>query len=94
MKILVANLGSTSFKYKIFDMPSAQVLAQGAMDRIGDSGESLHSFSIHGGDAVNRKCRLPDHASAIEEALNRMVGPGKSLESIDDLKAIGFKNTS
>ena len=91
MKILVANLGSTSFKYKIFDMPSAQVLAQGAMDRIGDSGESLHSFSIHGGDAVNRECRLPDHASAIEEALNRMVGPGKSLESIDDLKAIGFK---
>ena len=37
MKILVANLGSTSFKYKIFDMPSARILGQGGMDRIGSS---------------------------------------------------------
>ena len=86
MKILVANLGSTSFKYKIFDMPSAQVLAQGAMDRIGSSEDSLHSFFIGNDSIVNQECSLPDHASAIEEALNRMVGSGKSLESIDELK--------
>ena len=91
MKILVANLGSTSFKYKIFDMPSAQVLAQGSMDRIGSSEDSLHSFSIGNDSIVNQECRLPDHASAIEEALTRMVGSGKSLESIDELKAVGFK---
>jgi len=39
MKILVANLGSTSFKYKLFDMSadgaSHSVLADGAADRIG-----------------------------------------------------------
>ena len=29
MKILVANLGSTSFKYRLFDMDSQRQLARG-----------------------------------------------------------------
>jgi acetate kinase len=35
MKILVANLGSTSFKYRLFDMGDERELARGAVDRIG-----------------------------------------------------------
>ena len=35
MKILVANLGSTSFKYRLFDMADERVLARGGVERIG-----------------------------------------------------------
>ena len=35
MKILVANLGSTSFKYRLFDMTDEKVLARGGVERIG-----------------------------------------------------------
>ena len=35
MKILVANLGSTSFKYRLFDMNGETLLARGGVDRIG-----------------------------------------------------------
>ncbi len=35
MKILVANLGSTSFKYRLFDMDSERQLARGGIERIG-----------------------------------------------------------
>ena len=37
LKVLVANLGSTSFKYRLFDLgdPAEPVLAQGAIERIG-----------------------------------------------------------
>ena len=35
MKILVANLGSTSFKYRLFDMDSQRQLARGGIERIG-----------------------------------------------------------
>ena len=37
MKVLVANLGSTSFKYRLFDMsdPSEPLLARGGIERIG-----------------------------------------------------------
>ena len=34
MKILVANLGSTSFKYRLFDMNGEKVLARGGVERI------------------------------------------------------------
>ena len=35
MKILVANLGSTSFKYRLFDMADERLLARGGVERIG-----------------------------------------------------------
>jgi acetate kinase len=38
MKILVANIGSTSFKYKLFDMQTGAVLAEGRSERIGQGG--------------------------------------------------------
>jgi acetate kinase len=38
MKILVANIGSTSFKYRLFDMTSGAVLAEGRTERIGPGG--------------------------------------------------------
>lgn len=90
MKILVSNLGSTSFKYKVFDMPSARVLARGGMDRIGGEG-SVHRYQIGDGDTIEQACSLPDHARAIDEALERLVGQGGVLQSVEQLTAVGFK---
>jgi acetate kinase len=90
MKVLVSNLGSTSFKYKVFDMPSATVLARGGMDRIGDQG-SVHKYQLGDNDEIEQACDLPNHASAIDEALQRLTGPGGVLDSVAELEAIGFK---
>lgn len=90
MKILVANLGSTSFKYKLFDMPDGQVLARGSMDRIGGQG-SIHTYQIGRSQEVKRESSLPDHASAIDEALARLVGREAPLSSLAELGAVGFK---
>ena len=90
MKVLVSNLGSTSFKYKVFDMPSARVLARGGMDRIGSEG-SVHSYQIGEAEAIEQACSLPDHARAINEALERLVGQSGVLQSVEELAAIGFK---
>jgi acetate kinase len=35
MKVLVANLGSTSFKYRLFDMSDERQMARGGIERIG-----------------------------------------------------------
>ena len=35
MKILVLNCGSSSIKYKLYDMDNESVLAQGGVERIG-----------------------------------------------------------
>ena len=90
MKVLVSNLGSTSFKYKVFDMPSARVLARGGMDRIGSEG-SVHSYQVGEAEAIEQACSLPDHARAINEALERLVGQSGVLQSVEELAAIGFK---
>jgi acetate kinase len=39
MKILVANIGSTSFKYRLYDMAGGAVLGEGRTERIGRGGE-------------------------------------------------------
>jgi acetate kinase len=38
MKILIANIGSTSFKYRLLEMPGEALLGQGRVERIGRPG--------------------------------------------------------
>ncbi|HAA49679.1 MAG TPA: acetate/propionate family kinase, partial [Planctomycetaceae bacterium] len=51
MKILVANLGSTSFKFKLYDLDGEKQLARGAIDRIGGD-SSVVSIQIGEGDGT------------------------------------------
>ncbi len=41
MNILVPNLGSTSLKYQIIDMPSERTLARGRMERVSDYRDAI-----------------------------------------------------
>ncbi len=50
MKILVANIGSTSFKYRLFEMASERVLAEGRVERIGRPGGDCPDY----GAAIGR----------------------------------------
>ena len=81
--ILVANIGSTSFKFRLIEMPSERVLAKGGIERIG-SAESTYKYQV--GDAAEQKgvAVLPDHAAAI--ALVE-----KTLGGFSGLAAVGFK---
>jgi acetate kinase len=90
MIVLVANLGSTSFKYKLFDMSgSERVLAEGAADRIG---QSASAWSIAPATGARREgtASLPDHGAAIELHLAELTRMGV-IRSIDAVEAIGFK---
>jgi acetate kinase len=44
MKILVANIGSTSFKYRLFATDTMSVVAQGRVERIGQPGGSCPDY--------------------------------------------------
>ena len=52
MIILVANIGSTSFKYRLLEMPDVTVLAQGRVERIGQPGGECPDY-----DAAIARCR-------------------------------------
>jgi acetate kinase len=90
MLVLVANLGSTSFKYKLFDMSSGErVLAEGAADRIGQ-GNSAWSMMPTGGTKVTGTTDLADHGAAIELHLGELMKAGL-IHAIADVNAVGFK---
>ena len=47
MKILVLNCGSSSIKYKLFDMTTKEVIAQGGIEKIGLKGSFLKLNNIN-----------------------------------------------
>ena len=51
MKILVLNCGSSSIKYKLFEMESKEVVAQGGVEKIGMKGSFL-KFTLPNGEKV------------------------------------------
>lgn len=51
MKCLIPNIGSTSFKYRLLDMPGETVLAAGRVERIGQPGGECADYP-----AAIRKC--------------------------------------
>jgi len=45
MKCLIPNIGSTSFKFRVLDMPAEKVLAQGRIERIGQPGSECADYA-------------------------------------------------
>ena len=42
MKILVINSGSSSIKYKLFEMPEERLISKGLIEHIGEKGSAIH----------------------------------------------------
>jgi acetate kinase len=90
MKILVANLGSTSFKYRLFDMAAGTQLARGGIERIG-SPESRCVVEI-GGQKQEKTLRVPDHAEAVRQCLAQLTDATTGcLKEATEVSAIAFK---
>ena len=90
MKVLVANLGSTSFKYRLFDMDNEGQLARGGIDRIG-SAES-YCFVKIGSEQVELSVHVPNHAEAVRRCLEQLTHPDAGcLSDASEVSAIGFK---
>jgi len=94
MKILVSNIGSTSFKFRLFDMRDGgeTVLAAGSADRIGSTARGGGVLKMRAGNAreQSRQIDFADHGECIRFVLRRLVDDGV-LASPGDLGAVAFK---
>src|SRR6266851_1774694 len=90
MKILVANLGSTSFKYRLFDMTDERVLARGGVERIGSDRSRCY---VQAGAITDESIlAAPDHAVAVKLCIKQLSDPKlQCLMNPLELAAIGFK---
>ena len=90
MKVLVANLGSTSFKYRLFDLPSETQLARGGIDRIGQATSAC--FVEINGRKEESSQQVSDHAAAVQICLDQLTHPDYGcVKSVSEVAAIGFK---
>ncbi|GAB2601295.1 acetate kinase [Streptomyces capparidis] len=95
-RVLVLNSGSSSVKYQLIDMADDSRLAQGLVERIGESGGRV-SHTLTGGredgpegGTRTREGRIEDHAAALRAVADELAADGLGLDS-PSLAAVGHR---
>lgn len=91
MKILVLNCGSSSIKYKLFDMTTKEILAQGGIEKIGLVGSFL-KLTLPNGEKKILEKDIHEHTAGIEFILNTLVSPEYgAIKSLEEINAVGHR---
>ncbi|MGL6177711.1 MAG: acetate kinase [Tannerellaceae bacterium] len=91
MKVLVLNCGSSSVKYKLFNMSNGDVLAQGVVEKIGLPGSFLKLVTPEGKKVVLEK-EMTEHNAAIDFILHTLTSAEYGcIKSLDEINAVGHR---
>ena len=91
MKILVLNCGSSSVKYKLFDMNERKVVGSGGVEKIGMKGSFL-KHTREDGEKVILEGEVLEHQVAIEYILGVLTSKKHGcLNDLDDISAVGHR---
>ena len=91
MKILVLNCGSSSIKYKLFDMTSDEVMAQGGIEKIGLPGAFLKLTDKEGKKVVIER-DIPGHQQGIEFILSVLTDATYGcIKDYKEIDAVGHR---
>lgn len=88
MKVLSVNAGSSTLKFRLYEMPEEKVLMKGAIERIGLDG-SNYSITI-GDNKIKKELPLKDHKDAVDALLNELVSTGL-IQSLEEIEAVGHR---
>ncbi len=91
MKILVLNCGSSSIKYKLYDMQDESVLAQGGVERIGLD-EAFLKLTLPNGEKKILMHDMPDHKEGVNFVFQTLLSPEYgAIKSLDEIDAVGHR---
>lgn len=91
MKILVINAGSSSLKYRLFDMDGEKVLAKGICERISMDGAVL-KHEPAGGERIVLRRDMPSHNEAAELVLDMLVDKKLGvIKDVSEIAAVGHR---
>ena len=65
MKILVLNCGSSSIKYKLFEMTTKEVLAQGGLEKI-NLPDSFLKITLPNGEKKIFEREIKEHTAGVQ----------------------------
>ena len=86
MKLLSVNAGSSSLKFRLYEMPEEKLLMKGMFARIGLFG-SCYSIRI-GDEKISKDVPLKDHNEAVKILLEELIN-NKVISSLAEIEAVG-----
>jgi len=86
MKVLTINCGSSSIKYSVWEMPGAQPLCMGIVERV-TIGGSFIRHKVAGSEEIKVEHDCPNHNEAIDLIFRFLLDPERGV--ISDLTEIG-----
>lgn len=94
MTILICNAGSTSLKFKLYDMPAETVLASGGVERVGSTDDAIYKYdnASRGVSLREEKQSVPDYETGIRRFLADVTdGERGAIGAVDEIERVGFK---
>ena len=91
MKVLVLNCGSSSIKYKLYDMNGQKELASGGIEKIGLP-DSFLKFTLSDGSKQVITQEIKEHTAGIELILKTLTDAKYGvIKSLDQIDAVGHR---
>jgi acetate kinase len=88
-KVIAVNAGSSSLKFKLFEMPEEKVICSGIADRIGHD-DAIFSIKKANGEKSETICQIKDHSIAVSMLLESLIDEG-ILNSLSEIKGVGHR---
>ncbi len=91
MKVLVLNCGSSSIKYKLFDMESKDVLAQGGLEKLGLP-DTFLKFTLPNGEKKIIEREIPGHRAGVKFIFETLTHPEYGvIKDMKEIDAVGHR---
>ncbi|MCQ2799980.1 MAG: acetate kinase [Bacilli bacterium] len=87
-KCMAVNAGSSSIKYKLYEMPEEKVICSGLVERIGH--DDAHFVIKYDGKKVEEVLPMKDHSIGVEKILKALLDL-HIIESYEEVKAVGHR---
>lgn len=88
-KVFAVNAGSSSLKFKLYEMPEEKIICSGLIERIG---EPMGKFILKqkGKDNIEVVQEIKDHAVAVSMLLEAIVKEG-IVSKLEEIKGVGHR---
>lgn len=91
MKIIVCNIGSTSFKFQLLDMNTENMIAKGYTEKVG-SKNAIINYTKGEEKVFSSEEEIPSQREAVQHALNFLADKKYGiLQDLNEIAGVGFK---
>lgn len=87
-KILIINAGSSSLKFSLYDMPEANEIVNGYVEKIGNQ-DSFYTLKFNGNNVKKEKV-IMNHTEAVQIMIQELL-ENNFINDISDIKGIGHR---